>query len=1319
MAHEAEAAAAAALRIALSPQLARGLGAAYGLEGADEESKLLLRFVRARKLQVDAAHAFLAHDFEWRLGAGAIGLRTQSLADALGTITPRKFSEFYERRLVGLDGDERPVFYQNYRRLIVRDLKKVYDLDKLERFHAWEQERAVSLVDELGRRGRNVSGKMAVVLDVGDMTIRKHVNSDFINVLKKLAGLDSNHFPERMGVTFVINAPGTFPMVWRMVRGFIDPVTAAKIFVLTEEEWRTVVAAELGAAVVEAIDEGVNLDPEFAAETAGGEAVPAAAVADALLERLDRQAGSPRGVDGGPRRRSPSGGGAAARPAAVVPPGAGRCCPPGEAEALWPAQGTVRHKRRAQRAARPPASAAEVTATSAVLARVEAELDVARLRRAYGISPRPADGDDDDAEDDDDVERLCNRFARARKGDVSAAFDFLVADLEWRIKGSLVEMRDESLRSALAPMEPRRFFEFYERRLVGLDLEERPVFYQNYRRLVVRDLAQVYDLDGLERFHAWEQERAVSLVDELWRGEGLNPAGKLAVVLDVGGMTVRKHINADFIAVLKQITAMDAAHFPERMGVTFVINAPRAFPLVWRMVRGFIDPSTAAKIIVLSDDWRDALSKRLGAHVAGAIDGGANFDGEFAANSSGCVLPPAAVIDALLRGQTLVDTDVGGDEYDDDVDVFADARSNSTIGSDDQAAPDDRDAHFFRKKSDARRARKLVKCVAAQWTLAILLTIFAGQALHEGRWVARVAIQLSLAALPFGGIGVLGAHLGNAAVLAAHVLMQGVVASALVVIGGLALAAAAGSDEYNNSSAALRNGYLRVGCCILIEVAVLVPQIVVAHAFARRLARRKAGPAFFGQVDAAAEATTALRACANLLAAFGVVSLAFSASAIEYFLKHKLANAVFAPYMLFEGALMLVGCAGLSRWAAAPSRDALGVLRFAGATLASTTLFYCASLGVTASMAVDVERHVRRGGRARQNVAAGAFSAMVITAGFQMLVILTLLTTLRTALNIHATGAAQRAADEARADAQAADDASEQGRAADGKPGARRGGDVEAGGAAATGGARAPRSAAAAGAAARLRRRDDLSNFERGAIVWGVVTGLLHVFVDGTFAIFSRLVAMTGGDGSLRIPWFVAIWRAWSNVDSRYKRSDGFIVCQVSAMAIFVGPACLAFACATFERVPYRHTLGVITCLAQLWTLGLYFATAAHAQFRDIARPTHFLYFWVLFIGLTVARCLLPLPILFASVRALDADAKFKLRWDALLHKAELDSVGALDDSTRSGGARQATRATVSESAPLLEDASNASASEHRFNRKLVHRMQNRPTNRPTRSESI
>eukprot|EP00628_Pelagophyceae_sp_CCMP2097_P031675 CAMPEP_0184198840 /NCGR_PEP_ID=MMETSP0976-20121227/6722_1 /TAXON_ID=483370 /ORGANISM="non described non described, Strain CCMP2097" /LENGTH=852 /DNA_ID=CAMNT_0026503327 /DNA_START=27 /DNA_END=2581 /DNA_ORIENTATION=+ len=295
-----EAAAAAALRIALSPQLARGLGAAYGLEGADEESKLLLRFVRARKLQVDAAHAFLAHDFEWRLGAGAIGLRTQSLADALGTITPRKFSEFYERRLVGLDGDERPVFYQNYRRLIVRDLKKVYDLDKLERFHAWEQERAVSLVDELGRRGRNVSGKMAVVLDVGDMTIRKHVNSDFINVLKKLAGLDSNHFPERMGVTFVINAPGTFPMVWRMVRGFIDPVTAAKIFVLTEEEWRTVVAAELGAAVVEAIDEGVNLDPEFAAETAGGEAVPAAAVADALLERLDRQAGSPRGVDGGP-----------------------------------------------------------------------------------------------------------------------------------------------------------------------------------------------------------------------------------------------------------------------------------------------------------------------------------------------------------------------------------------------------------------------------------------------------------------------------------------------------------------------------------------------------------------------------------------------------------------------------------------------------------------------------------------------------------------------------------------------------------------------------------------------------------------------------------------------------------------------------------------------------------------------------------------------------------------------------------------------------------------------------------------------------------
>ena len=59
---------------------------------------------------------------------------------------------------------------------------------------------------------------MAVMLDVSDMTISRHVNSDFLYVVKTLANYDQNHFPERMGTTFIMNAPSVFGMVWRIAK---------------------------------------------------------------------------------------------------------------------------------------------------------------------------------------------------------------------------------------------------------------------------------------------------------------------------------------------------------------------------------------------------------------------------------------------------------------------------------------------------------------------------------------------------------------------------------------------------------------------------------------------------------------------------------------------------------------------------------------------------------------------------------------------------------------------------------------------------------------------------------------------------------------------------------------------------------------------------------------------------------------------------------------------------------------------------------------------------------------------------------------------
>ena len=74
----------------------------------------------------------------------------------------------------------------------------------------------------------------------------------------------------------------------------------------------------------------------------------------------------------------------------------------------------------------------------------------------------------------------------------------------------------------------------------------------------------------------------------------------MAVILDVAGMSIGRHINKDFIWLVKPIAAHDQAHYPERMGVTYIVNAPGVFGLVWRTVRPFIDPATRDKIRIVT-----------------------------------------------------------------------------------------------------------------------------------------------------------------------------------------------------------------------------------------------------------------------------------------------------------------------------------------------------------------------------------------------------------------------------------------------------------------------------------------------------------------------------------------------------------------------------------------------------------------------------------------------------------------------------------------------------------------------------------------------
>jgi hypothetical protein len=50
--------------------------------------------------------------------------------------------------------------------------------------------------------------------------------------LGQVTALSQNYYPERLGRLYLINAPWGFSTVWSVVKGWLDPVTVAKIHIL-------------------------------------------------------------------------------------------------------------------------------------------------------------------------------------------------------------------------------------------------------------------------------------------------------------------------------------------------------------------------------------------------------------------------------------------------------------------------------------------------------------------------------------------------------------------------------------------------------------------------------------------------------------------------------------------------------------------------------------------------------------------------------------------------------------------------------------------------------------------------------------------------------------------------------------------------------------------------------------------------------------------------------------------------------------------------------------------------------------------------------
>ncbi|KAL1800301.1 hypothetical protein ACET3X_000643 [Alternaria dauci] len=215
----------------------------------DHPDALLLRFLRARKWDVEKALVMMISTMQWRLNEMHVEdlLKTGELAALQTASTDAKAKKNADDFLTqlrmgksflhGLDVEGRPMCFVRAR------LHKAGEQteESLEKFTVYTIETARMLL-------RPPIDTATVVFDMTDFSM---ANMDYTPVKFMIKCFEAN-YPESLGTVLVYRAPWVFNAVWSIVKGWLDPVVASKVhFAKTIDELsnyvpRSQIPTELG-----------------------------------------------------------------------------------------------------------------------------------------------------------------------------------------------------------------------------------------------------------------------------------------------------------------------------------------------------------------------------------------------------------------------------------------------------------------------------------------------------------------------------------------------------------------------------------------------------------------------------------------------------------------------------------------------------------------------------------------------------------------------------------------------------------------------------------------------------------------------------------------------------------------------------------------------------------------------------------------------------------------------------------------------------------------------------------------------------------------